>query len=344
MNYSLRKGSRKELCPSCGKRSFKPYVDEDGQILSDIVGRCDREHKCRYHLAPSQYLRERGITLSTPPSKPLRVTPRIWTPPEFIDRADFTPTIKKRGTNSLATFLHSVFDPELGPGTVDRTLALMGVGTSPKFGGSPIFWLIDSDGHIRDGKIMAYDHVSGKRVKKPYPLFTNVHSIFKHKYSGDFRPCFFGEHLVSLDNRGLPVWLFESEKAALITALAMECGRMWLGLPMASGGCASFNPTEENKSNPWGRLRVLRGRRVVLFPDEGKFEEWSLKGRALRGFSREVYISTAMEKKRHPVKVECDIETGDGFDDLLLRYRRLSIDTAPLLLTAYGHRATHRLA
>lgn len=116
MNYSLRKGSRKELCPSCGKRSFKPYVDEDGQILSDIVGRCDREHKCRYHLAPSQYLRERGITLSTPPS-----SHSGWRPAYGLHRNSSTAPISLRPLRngaqtalqlSYTAFLTRNLDPE----------------------------------------------------------------------------------------------------------------------------------------------------------------------------------------------------------------------------------------
>lgn len=343
MKYSLRKGSLKDQCPACGKRSFTPYVDSDGVVLSPTVGRCDREYKCRYHLAPAQYLREHGLTVCER-SDSVRVRHhRVWKTPSFIDPTDFRPSLQATSANSLFIFLHRVFDTDLGSAVVDDVLSRMAVGTSLKFGGSPIFWLIDSDGRIRDGKIVGYDTETGKRIKHPRPLFTNVHTLLKTKYDGEFRPCFFGEHLVSLRSRDLPVWLFESEKAALVTALSMESGGMWLGIPIASGGCATFNPTDENKRDPWGRLRVLRGRRVVLFPDEGKFEDWSIKGRALRGYAREVYISTAMERERHPVSIECDIDPGDGFDDLLLRYRRASLDTSPLLLTSYGYRRSHRL-
>ena len=51
--YKLDKGSKKFLCPSCSKRTFVLYVDnETGSYLNDEFGRCDREQNCSYHKAP----------------------------------------------------------------------------------------------------------------------------------------------------------------------------------------------------------------------------------------------------------------------------------------------------
>src|SRR5690554_7963323 len=51
--YILEKGSKKHLCPSCGKKTFVRYVDEiTSEHLPERFGRCDRESKCSYHLNP----------------------------------------------------------------------------------------------------------------------------------------------------------------------------------------------------------------------------------------------------------------------------------------------------
>lgn len=39
-------------------RRFKPYVDENGQMLSALCGRCNRENSCGYHLTPSEYFHQ----------------------------------------------------------------------------------------------------------------------------------------------------------------------------------------------------------------------------------------------------------------------------------------------
>jgi hypothetical protein len=53
--YSLEKGSKKHLCPNCGKKSLKRYIDNNtGEYLPEQFGRCDHENSCapHYHLSP----------------------------------------------------------------------------------------------------------------------------------------------------------------------------------------------------------------------------------------------------------------------------------------------------
>ena len=67
--YTLEKGSRKHLCPACGKKTFVRYIDTDtGNYLPEQYGRCDREDNCRYHVNPyednfykNQYLKDYKI-------------------------------------------------------------------------------------------------------------------------------------------------------------------------------------------------------------------------------------------------------------------------------------------
>lgn len=59
MNWSLEKYTglkSRHTCPACErKRCFTLYVNEDGESLNPVVGRCDHESACGYHYTPAQY-------------------------------------------------------------------------------------------------------------------------------------------------------------------------------------------------------------------------------------------------------------------------------------------------
>jgi hypothetical protein len=60
--YTLETGSRRYTCPQCNQKGkFKRYIDnESGTYIADIVGRCDRENNCDYHLRPKEYFERYG--------------------------------------------------------------------------------------------------------------------------------------------------------------------------------------------------------------------------------------------------------------------------------------------
>ena len=66
--YRFTLGRQKTICPRCGHRDFKPYIDmATGEPLDvNVCGRCNRENSCRYHLRP--FCRSvRVIDVSLPP-------------------------------------------------------------------------------------------------------------------------------------------------------------------------------------------------------------------------------------------------------------------------------------
>lgn len=322
--YSLRRGSRKEICPQCGKRTFKPYVDVDGNQLSAEVGRCDREYHCRYHLTPGQYYQSRGLTAPRLPGRiaPIHKREMIG----YISVSDMMKSMTAYDRNPLVSYLRKLFEPYIGLEGILKTLVRMGVGTSRHFGGSTIYWLIDDRGRVRDGKIMGYDSETGCRIKRPYPQISTVHSVLPAKYNAEYRPCIFGAHqLRHAWSHELPICLFEGEKGALICSLAFEMIGIRLGVPMAIGGAATLNPTAAAFADPHHRMQALRGRDLILYPDEGKYEEWCEKAERLRPYCRSVYVSDIMERRPGGRKIECAINPGDGFDDLIIRYLESSL-------------------
>ena len=65
--YELRKGSKKDECPECKKKSFVPYIDKkDGKPAGERFGRCERINQCGY----SNYPKPSKNDNYEPPIKP----------------------------------------------------------------------------------------------------------------------------------------------------------------------------------------------------------------------------------------------------------------------------------
>ena len=257
--------------------------------------------------------------------------------------------------NPFAKFLHSIFDADAGADVVQANIERYAVGTSSRYNGSAIFWQIDQFGRIRSGQIIGYDPTTGTQNHKQQNW---VHSVMQENYP-DFKldQCYFGSHLIHYADKVVAdihrkyekanigkcevepyIYLFESPKAAVIMSIAL----MWGGcrmtaVPMATCGCGNINPTLDSRRNPYDKIQVLKNRKIVLFPDNGKFEEWKSRGEQLKGFCKEVWISTTMERNRHPYNIECEIEDGDGFDDVILRYVKAGKPIWDLITSCYGY-------
>lgn len=77
--YTLIKGSKKNICPKCQKKRFVNYQNmETGELLPPMVGRCDREINCGYHLTPKEFFKDSNIDVDFHINKVL--IPEIKTP------------------------------------------------------------------------------------------------------------------------------------------------------------------------------------------------------------------------------------------------------------------------
>ena len=93
--------------------------------------------------------------------------------------------------------------------------------------------------------------------------------------------CLFGEHLIN-KYPNYVVGVVESEKTALIASMFFD-DLLWL----ATGG----------KSNmKLDKFRVLRNRKVCLFPDLNSYDDWSNKADELSKVIRNITISDKLEK------------------------------------------------
>lgn len=253
--YSNKKS--KHFCPECKDRrhTFVKYIDNKTKsYLGEKIGRCDRESKCGYHYTPKQFFMDNDLE-SDYERKMLDWTPPPPKPISYIDNKIVNEYMQSYKGNGFIIFLYKNFPKD----EVNNAIRKYHIGTSNKFDGSVVFWQIDSQNRVHNGKVMVYSPFTGKRSKK---LFTSIPRLLE---LDDFNsePCFFGEHL--LNNYDGPVAIVESEKTAIIASLFFE-DFIWL----ASGGKSNLKPK---------RCEVLQLKRVTLFPDSDAYDLWNKKAK-----------------------------------------------------------------
>ena len=268
--YSTNAASRHE-CPQChDAHSFTYYVDEEGRILDESVGRCNHENGCGYHYTPSMYFQDHpeSRTDSRPHYRPSirQVAPKkVVKTLCFIDKGEVTRCFDRGLTSDFAQWLLKHFDRY----EVGRAFQRYMVGTLPDK--RSVFWQVDKDWRVRTGKVIQYDPDNGHRLHGEDPRLIDkgvevnwIHSRLKRSgilpEDWTLTQCLFGEHLLKdgMDER--PIAVVEGEKTAVIASIRFP-QFLWL----SCGGLRNF--TED-------KMRVLTGRVVTLFPDADGFQAW----------------------------------------------------------------------
>lgn len=265
-------------CPTCNHRdkTFVRYIDtETNKQIHDDVGRCNREVNCGYHYSPKQYFEKNNINFQKTNSQSPIPNSKPPIPISYINHNIFKQTLKNYQANNFVQFLIKQF----GTSITQQILNTYFIGTSKHWQGANIFWQIDSKGKIHTGKIMLYNVSTGKRVKEPFNHITWVHKLINQP-EYNLKQCFFGEHLIKNNNK--PIAIVESEKTAIIASVYLP-QFIWL----AVGSLSNLN--EE-------KCKVLKGRKVILFPDLNAFEKWTTKAQQLNHITN-FQVSNLLETK-----------------------------------------------
>jgi len=263
-------------------------VDENGDCLDEAVGRCNHESRCGYHYTPKQFFENH------PTARP------DWKENFFrIPQQTIKKTVKKQLWTIGADIVKSTVNPAIESDFTLFLTGLIGRKNTAKIvkkyhigvtkSKDVIFYQLDTEGRCRTGKIMKYDRQTGHRVKdaKVGGKITWVHSVLRQSKDPLLRlpdgweltQCLFGEHLLK-QYPFKPVALVESEKTAVI------CSAFWPEyIWLATGGKSQLND----------RLQVLRGRKVVAFPDVDGYLEWKEKLSRVRGL--DIVVSDVLEKE-----------------------------------------------
>lgn len=153
--------------------------------------------------------------------------------------------------------------------------------------GSVIFWLIDAEQRIRDGKIMYYrEDCHRDKNRHPGWFSAMLTRLYAYPYEVPIARCLFGLHLLTPATTTVAV--VESEKTAVIMSERIP-QYVW----MATGGLSALSAE---------KLRPLSERHVILFPDtdpEGKaYARWkTVAEEASRHSLYPVYVSDLLEQK-----------------------------------------------
>lgn len=232
--------------------------------ISPVYNRRDSEYQFRYAVRTNtkigiatflQMVKAVGIDIkkykvdgdNVPDIRLLKPTPTPPTPPSYIPKNFLIDSFSFKST--FIEYLSGLFDIK----TIERVAADYYLGTTKNR--EVIYWQVDCNRRIRTGKVMSYDPVTGHRIHNSGA--TNwIHSLMQAKnlIDGEFnlQQCLFGEHLLQKYPNKV-VAIVEAEKTAVI-ASAVFPKYVWL----ATGGKYGINAE---------KLKVLAGRKVMLFPD-----------------------------------------------------------------------------
>ena len=210
----------------------------------------------------------------------------------------------------LFEFLIGVF----GHDNTLRAFETYRVGTTKKR--ETIFWQIDKGGGVRAGKIMRYKE-DGHRDKSSFGTW--AHALLKERGTisegWTLTQCLFGEHLLT-QRRFDVVGLVESEKTALIASICFP-ELVWV----AVGGASNFNEQ---------RLKPLFGRKVLVYADLDKADEWEQRAEELRGKGYDVELAEEFQQ------LATDKDRADKCDiaDALIREAKARPFTAEALFAS----------
>lgn len=295
--YKLEKGSKKHLCPYCGKKRFVRYIEtETGNYLPERYGRCDRESNCGYHLDPylDSYAKENRITgitkITVSKQKYFRTqsNQRIKSAPVYFDLDTFKQTLQPERYEKN-TFIQNLLGRIAFPFEVkdiETVVSLYCVGTivNGYRARAVTFPFIDKKSNIRAIQVKQFNdtnHTTGTdflhsiiekhhtQSKKPLPEWLKAYIGQDKRVS-----CLFGEHLVSKYQYN-PIALVEAPKTAIY-------GTLYFGFPELHQNflwLAVYNLSSLN----YEKIQALKGRDVYLFPDLSKggkaYELWRKKAK-----------------------------------------------------------------
>ena len=265
--FELQKGSNHVVCPNCGKKTFKPFVESGTNNVVDAFrfGRCERINNCQYFLYPKT-----DSEWTPPPLKYIAKPPTDFIPFEIVERS-----FSNFNNNPFYLWLCKIFDAE----TAFNLQKKYNIGTARNFG--TIFWQKDKDSKFRTGKVFYYQN-NGKRDKERASWY--VHNRVKENFQ--LNQVFFGEHLID-ENK--PVALCESEKTAICMSV-FEPKYTWV----ASGGAMMLN-----------NERLIRLNRIdKVYPDQGEQQNWTERTKT---FNRKVDTSVERAFKNGELEKGADI-------------------------------------
>lgn len=169
-------------------------------------------------------------------------------------------------------------------------------GTNHFWSNSTAFWQIDDKNKIHACKIMQYDRLTGKRIKKPYNHINWLHNAIKEP-NFNLCQCLFGLHRIKEDYEKI-IAIVESEKTAIIMSIFLP-DYIWIA-------------TGSKQNLKFDLFKPIKKRNIVLFPDKGEYFNWLNKATELNKIGFKIAVSELVE--------QTDFENGFDLADYYLSF------------------------
>lgn len=288
--YSLNsKDIKKGTCPNCGHANrFSHYVNNETlEKIGDRFGKCDRIESCNYHLVPGKDSVSFSKNYVPPAAKPT-----LFHSHDLVKASQ-----TNFNDNNFVQFLISIVGEERTKEAIDKYR----IGTSDQWNGT-IFWQIDKDNRVHHGKIMAYDKITGKRVKtnSGKALISSVRAKLK-LYNYELNQCLFGLHLIDT-NSTQPIAVVESEKTAIIMSIFLP-QYIWT----STGSFQGFK---------YSILEPIKKHKIVAFPDAGCYDRWNTTATKLNMIGFDITVSKIIESE--------NVASGTDLADILITEKKMS--------------------
>jgi hypothetical protein len=282
----------RHTCPACNSRHcFVRYVGDDGNYLSDDVGRCNRESKCGFHKKPKEFFADnptvskfvqvrakksrQGSNQYTEPNFGQILTevekPKSFDviPPEHLKK-----TLSNYNRNAFVQFLFDLF-----PDCAEEIQAVLKIYFVGSYQDYTCFPSIDRLNRVCRAKLIRFNRTTGKRLKGDNDT-SSLPAKLKLKEDFQYKQIFFGEHLLA-KYPDKTICIVESEKSAIIASLCFP-EFVWLG----------------SNSKSWlkpERIKRLGNRQVIIYPDADGYNQWKAIAADARKQGSTIKVSNLIE-------------------------------------------------
>jgi hypothetical protein len=284
-------------CPFCrAKKHWQRYIDiVTGEVLPENHGRCDNSNKCGKWITPKDtgysktiWKQEKSSDSELFDEHKNNAQKEIRIEPTYFNYQTFQYTLandKYEKNVFIQNLIHKIKFP-LESSEVKKVIQIYKLGTITKGYryGAITMPFIDFKGNVRAVQVKQFDeqnHTTGTdflhSIIIKHNLLNNIPSPkWLELYSKQQKivSCLFGEHLLS-KYKNNPIALVEAPKTAIY-------GTLYFGLP-ESDYSLIWLAVYNKSSFSFDKLKVLEGRRVIVFPDLSKngntFEEWQDKAK-----------------------------------------------------------------
>lgn len=349
--FQLDKSSKKFECPLCHQEKYVRYIDNSsGNYHAYEFGRCDREINCGYFLSPhnqprmgkSDVANNKGIRRHLRRTLPISNSSKS----ELVTNIPFevlksTLKASKYESNRFIQYLLEDCPFPFEPKSIEKIISQYYLGTIEDgwMAGAITFPFIDLSKNIRTVQVKSFDN-NNHSTRTDF-----LHTILKKDYQNKktelpgwlesylknekYVTCLFGEHLLSKFPNN-PIALVEAPKSAIY-------GTLYFGFPDNPTHLlwlAVYNLSSLNLE----KCKVLKGRKVFLFPDLSKDGKacrlWAEKANEFSNKmpDTQFIVSNFLEKNALPADKEAGLDIADFLIKLDWRdFRPKPFDYSPII-------------